>query len=167
MHLLAQTYDFVTLVSEFCSKNDIFLVVDAISSFLANPLNMVEDNIDVFITGSQKALACPPGISIIVLGDKALERVENNECKCMYFDLKDMLINGVRGQTPFTPAVRVIIELEEIVKRFEEKGIEYDAKRDEYLKSLGLTILRYSNYDVNTNFYGVCTDIRRKLLNHD
>ena len=61
---------------------------------------------------------------------------------------------------------KIVIELDGS-QHFEEKGIEYDAKRDEYLKSLGLTILRYSNYDVNTNFYDVCTDIRRKLLNHD
>ena len=57
---------------------------------------------------------------------------------------------------------KLIIELDGS-QHFEEKGIEYDAKRDEYLKSLGLTVLRYSNYDVNTNFYGVCTDIATKL----
>ena len=61
---------------------------------------------------------------------------------------------------------KIVIELDGS-QHFEEQGIEYDAKRDGYLKSLGLTVLRYSNYDVNTNFYGVCTDIRRKLLNHD
>ena len=57
---------------------------------------------------------------------------------------------------------KVVIELDGS-QHFEEKGIEYDAKRDEYLKSLGLTILRYSNYDVNTNFYGVCTDIMKNI----
>ncbi|MBR4448276.1 alanine--glyoxylate aminotransferase family protein [Methanobrevibacter sp.] len=118
------------LISEFCNKNNIFLVVDAISSFLANPLNMVEDNIDVFITGSQKALACPPGISIIVLGDKALKRVENNECKCMYFDLKDMLNNGIRGQTPFTPAVTILLQINARLKEIKNKGgVEEEIKR--------------------------------------
>lgn len=43
------------------------------------------------LTGSQKALACPPGISVIVLSPKALARIENNNPKCMYFDLKDAL----------------------------------------------------------------------------
>jgi aspartate aminotransferase-like enzyme len=122
-------YD-LDLISEFCTKNDIFLVVDAISSFLANPLNMLENNIDVFITGSQKALACPPGISIIVLGQKALERVENNECKCMYFDLKDMLINGVRGQTPFTPAVTILLQINARLKEIKSQGgVEAEIKR--------------------------------------
>ena len=57
---------------------------------------------------------------------------------------------------------KIVIELDGS-QHFEDKGIENDAKRDEYLKSLGLTVLRYSNYDVNTNFYGVCTDIAKKL----
>ena len=57
---------------------------------------------------------------------------------------------------------KIVIELDGS-QHFEDKGIEYDTKRDAYLKSLGLTVLRYSNYDVNTNFYGVCTDIATKL----
>ena len=57
---------------------------------------------------------------------------------------------------------KIIIELDGS-QHFEEQGKEYDAKRDEFLNSLGLTVLRYSNYDVNTNFYGVCTDIMRHL----
>lgn len=118
------------LISDFCQKNDIFLVVDAISSFLANPLNMVEQKIDVVITGSQKALACPPGISIIVLSEKALKRVENNKCKCMYFDLQDALKNGERGQTPFTPAVSILIQINKRLKEIKNQGgVESEIKR--------------------------------------
>ena len=57
---------------------------------------------------------------------------------------------------------KTVIELDGS-QYFEEKGIEHDIKRDGYLKSLGLTILRYSNYDVNSNFYGVCTDIMKHI----
>ena len=118
------------LISDFCQKNDIFLVVDAISSFLANPLNMVEQKIDVVITGSQKALACPPGISIIVLSENALKRVEFNKCKCMYFDLQDALKNGERGQTPFTPAVSILIQINERLKEIKNQGgVESEIKR--------------------------------------
>ena len=59
-------YD-INLISEFCKRNNIFLIVDAISCFLADPFDMEKHGIDVMITGSQKALACPPGISIITL----------------------------------------------------------------------------------------------------
>lgn len=118
------------LISDFCQKNDIFLVVDAISSFLANPLSMSEQKIDVVITGSQKALACPPGISIIVLSKNALKRVENNECKCMYFDLKDALKNGERGQTPFTPAVSILLQINARLNEIEHSGgVEVEIKR--------------------------------------
>ena len=118
------------LISDFCQKNDIFLVVDAISSFLANPLNMMEQKIGVVITGSQKALACPPGISIIVLSENALKRVDNNRCKCMYFDLQDALRNGERGQTPFTPAVSILIQINERLNEIKNQGgVESEIKR--------------------------------------
>ena len=122
-------YD-LELISKLCRENNIFLIVDAISSFLANPLNMEEQNIDVVITGSQKALACPPGISVIVLGPNALKRVENNQCKSMYFDLKDMLKNGERGQTPFTPAVTILLQINQRLKEIKKQGgVESEIKR--------------------------------------
>ena len=124
------------LISEFCKKNNIFLVVDAISSFLANPLNMTKQKIDVVITGSQKALACPPGISIIVLSENALKRVENNKCKCMYFDLQDALKNGERGQTPFTPAVSILLQINARLKEIKNQGgVESEIKRISALAS--------------------------------
>lgn len=122
-------YD-IDLISEFCKKNNLLLVVDAVSSFLANDLNMAEHGVDVVITGSQKALACPPGIAIIVLSKKAIERVENNKCKSMYFDLEDMLVNGIRGQTPFTPAITVILQINARLNQLKnDGGIEAEVKR--------------------------------------
>ncbi|MBE6491268.1 MAG: alanine--glyoxylate aminotransferase family protein [Methanobrevibacter sp.] len=114
-------YD-LDMISDFCKKNNLLLVVDAISSFLADSLNMTEQKIDVVITGSQKALACPPGIAIITLSKEALKRVENNTCKSMYFDFNDMLINGIRGQTPFTPAITVILQLNARLKQIKNNG---------------------------------------------
>jgi len=114
-------YD-INLISEFCKKNGMLLIVDAISSFLADDLDMATLGIDVVITGSQKALACPPGISIIVLSERALARVNNNECKCMYLDLKNALLNGERGQTPFTPAVGILRQINFRLKQIDMNG---------------------------------------------
>lgn len=126
-------YD-LDLISEFCTKNNIFLVVDAISSFLANPLNMTKQNIDVVITGSQKALACPPGISIVVLGQEAFKRIENNQSKSMYLDLKNMLKNGERGQTPFTPAVTILLQINARLNQIKRNGgVEAEIKRTKIL----------------------------------
>ena len=114
-------YD-IDIISDFCKRNNIFLVVDSISSFLCDPLNMEAHGVDVLITGSQKALACPPGISVIVLSSKAVKRVNENNVKSLYFDLKLALKNGERGQTPFTPAVGVLLQINERLKEIEENG---------------------------------------------
>ena len=114
-------YD-MNLISAFCRRNHLFLIVDAISSFLADEFQMQELGVDVMITGSQKALACPPGISVIVLSEKAIERVEANKPKCMYLDLKSALKNGERGQTPFTPAVGILRQIHARLKQIEADG---------------------------------------------
>ncbi|MDO4473062.1 MAG: aminotransferase class V-fold PLP-dependent enzyme [Eubacteriales bacterium] len=118
------------MISEFCKRNQMFLVVDAISSFLADEFDMKEFGVDVMITGSQKALACPPGISMIVLSVKAVERVESNRPKCMYLDLKSALKNGERGQTPFTPAVGILRQIHARLKEIESAGgVETEIKK--------------------------------------
>lgn len=99
------------LIARFCRRNGLFLVVDAISSFLADEFCMADWGVDVMITGSQKALACPPGISVMVLSPRAVERIEGNQVRSLYFDLKGALKNGERGQTPFTPAVGTLLQI--------------------------------------------------------
>ena len=103
-------YD-MDLISSFCRKNNLFLIVDAISSFLADAFDMTKYGADIMLTGSQKALACPPGISIMVLGPKALDRIAKSKAPCYYLDLKSALKNGERGQTPFTPAVGILRQI--------------------------------------------------------
>ena len=114
-------YD-IDMISDFCKRNGMFLLVDSISSFLADEFNMEKLGVDVMLTGSQKALACPPGVSVIVLSPKAIARIENNNPKCMYFDLKDALKNGERGQTPFTPAVGILRQINARLKEIDAEG---------------------------------------------
>lgn len=122
-------YD-MELIKKFCQKNNLFLIVDAISSFLADKLDMSDLGIDIVITGSQKAIACPPGISIICLSEKAVTRVNNSDKKCMYLDLKSALDNARRGQTPFTPAVGILIQINERFKQIElNGGVEQETKK--------------------------------------
>lgn len=110
------------LIADFCHRNGLFLVVDAISSFLADPIDMEKLGADVLITGSQKALACPPGISVMMLSPRAVQRIENNHVRSMYFDLKNALKDGERGQTPFTPAVGTLLQIHARLKAIEDMG---------------------------------------------
>lgn len=110
------------MLGEFCRKNKMFYVCDCVSSFLADPFNMEHCGADVMITGSQKVLACPPGISIIVLAPRAVERVTTRKVKSMYFNLADVLKNMERGQTPFTPAVGILRQINTRLKEIEAAG---------------------------------------------
>lgn len=110
------------LIGRYCKEQGLLLIVDNISSFLCDEFNMTEIGADVMITGSQKALACPPGVSIIVLSPRALARVEKNDPKSLYFDLKDALKNQERGQTPFTPAVQILLQINARLKGIAKSG---------------------------------------------
>lgn len=114
-------YD-MELVSNFCKCGNLFLLVDAISGFLADKISMKQFGIGAMITGSQKALALPPGMSIIVMSKEAVYRCKTKNVKSLYFNLADALKNGDRGQTPFTPAVGILLQLNEKLKRIEKEG---------------------------------------------
>lgn len=114
-------YD-INLVSDFCKRNGCFLIVDTISTFLCDPFDMAVLDAGVMITGSQKALACPPGIAVMALAPSALKRIDNNKCCCQYFDLKIALKNQERGQTPWTPAVGVLRQINVRLKEIDAAG---------------------------------------------
>lgn len=114
-------YD-MKLISDFCKKNKLFLIVDCISSFLADPFDMEELEADIMIAGSQKALACPPGIALMVLAPSAQERIKRTKCICQYLDLKLALKNQERGQTPWTPAVGILRQINIRLREIEAAG---------------------------------------------
>ena len=105
----------IDLVSDFCKRNKCFLIVDTISTFLCDPFDMTSLDAGVMITGSQKALACPPGIAVMV-------RIEHTQCCCQYLDLKLALKNQERGQTPWTPAVSVLRQINARLKEIDAIG---------------------------------------------
>lgn len=110
---------------------EIFLIVDAISSFLCDPIDMQALGIDVLVTGSQKALALPPGLAVLVLSPKAVAAVQRPEHRpgSYYFDLAPYLRDGARGQTPFTPAVGIIYQLQERLKELARIGVDEQVRR--------------------------------------
>lgn len=57
---------------------------------------------------------------------------------------------------------KIVIELDGS-QHYEDVGMEKDKKRDEFLNSLGIRVLRYSNSDVNQRFEGVCEDILNNI----
>lgn len=125
---IGKLYD-MQLISEFCRRNQLFLIVDAISSFLADPFHMEQLGVDIMITSSQKALAVPPGISILIMSSKAVQRVKSHQVHSMYFDLTNALQNMERGQTPFTPAVGTLLQIHARLRQLTVTGVEQENSR--------------------------------------
>ena len=119
-----QLYD-IKLLSDFCKRKGMYLVVDAISSFLCDEFDMAGNNVDVMIASSQKGACISPGLSMVVLSKRIIEeRVANNNIKSLYFNFNDYFKNFERGQTPYTPAVGICIELSASMKMIERVGLE-------------------------------------------
>lgn len=118
-----QLYD-LNMVSDFCKQNNLYLMVDAISSFLCDPYNVSQYNVDATIVSSQKGLCLAPGLSIITLSKRIVkDKVLNIDPKSLYFNFKDYITNISRGQTPFTPAVGVCFELNDMLKFILKRGV--------------------------------------------
>ena len=118
-----QLYD-IEMLADFCHRNHLLFVVDAISSFLADAFDFSEYNVDAVIISSQKALALSPGLSTVVLSERALRRVEKQEKRSIYFDFNLYLKDIVRGQTPFTPAVGILLEMDARIREIMKTGVE-------------------------------------------
>lgn len=114
-------YD-IDLIADFCRRNHLFLIVDAVSAFLADDFSVAKHDIGIMITGSQKALAVMPGVSLITLSPEGISRVEHNKVHAFYFDLKPYLKDGERGQTPFTPAVSTLLQIRARMEKIMQNG---------------------------------------------
>lgn len=143
-------YD-IELISEFCKKNNLFLVVDAISSFLADEIDVNKYGIDILIIGSQKALGLHPGISILVLSEKAQNRVYKSVEKSYYLSLKLGLENAKRGQTPFTPAVGIILQLNSKLKTIEKIGVKKYIENTNYIAKIFREQIKKYGFKLVTN----------------
>ena len=110
-------------ISRICHKYNVSLVVDVISTFLAEELNMDDLDIDICITSTQKGLNIPPGLSVLFLS-KRLANYEFNH-RGYYWDFDDNLNNLKRGQTPFSPATILYLQLHARLKQLQEDGGEY------------------------------------------
>ena len=110
-------------VGELAQRHDAVFIVDGISSIGGNEFLTDDWKIDIAITGSQKALAVPPGLAIVSVSPKAEERFEAKSAS-YYADLKAHLKSARKSpvQTPYTPAVPLFFALQEALHMASEEG---------------------------------------------
>lgn len=116
-----QLYD-LDKISALCHKYNMSLVVDVISTFLAEPLSMDRYDIDICITSTQKGLNIPPGLSILFFSKKLDGYAWNH--KGYYWDFDDNFSNLKRGQTPFSPATILYLQLNARLRQLKAEGGE-------------------------------------------
>ncbi len=100
-------------------------IVDSVSGLGVTECRTDDWNIDLCVTGSQKALMLPPGLAFVSVSAKARRRIEQDPLpRVFYFDLKKYLANLPTGDTPFTPAHTLIRALRLSLQRLRAEGIE-------------------------------------------
>ncbi len=117
-----QLYD-IEMLAGFAKRNNMMFIVDAISTFLADEYNMQKHGIDATIISSQKGLCLSPGMAIVAFSRRMIDKINAAEkTPSKYFDFKDYLVNIPRGQTPYTPPVCVMFELQDMLAMIEKEG---------------------------------------------
>lgn len=99
-------------------------VVDGITAVGAMEMRMDEWGIDVCVTGSQKGLMIPPGLSFIALSERAWKRVDLSRLPKYYFSLTKARESLKSNDTPWTPAVSLLIGVDVALEMIRAEGIE-------------------------------------------
>src|ERR671937_2050243 len=105
------------------------LLVDSVSGAGAAELEIDEWGIDVCVTASQKAWGAPPGVAMITMSENAWKAYERSNLPKAYFDLATYKTALEKGATPATPAVSVVIALQESLRLMAEEGLEAIIRR--------------------------------------
>src|SRR3954462_10934663 len=137
---------------------EVALIVDTVSSFSAVPTPMDELGIDVLLTGSQKALALPPGFSLFSVSEKAFARGEQQKDRGYYFDFLEFKKNQESDMTPTTPSIAHIHALESklddifaegLTNRY-ERHVRTNALVHDWVQSRGFNFFAADGYRSKT-----------------
>jgi len=103
---------------------DVVLIVDSITGIGAVECKTDEWGLDVVMTGSQKGLMLPPGLAACTVSKKAWKAYERSTLPKFYFDWMSYQKNVAKDTTPFTPAVTLVLGLNEALKMIKDEGID-------------------------------------------
>ena len=107
------------VVREF---DDVLFLVDAVTSMSGSPVETDAWGLDFVFTGSQKALALPPGLALGVASPRMLERAKTLPARGLYFDLPSFEAATAKFQPTNTPAISLFYALEVQLERVEQEG---------------------------------------------
>jgi alanine-glyoxylate transaminase/serine-glyoxylate transaminase/serine-pyruvate transaminase len=139
-------------------RHPALLLVDVVSSLASIDFRFDEWGVDVALTGPQKGLMLPPGMTLLAVSDRAVRASQSAKCPRAYWDWAPVLERNRRGEYPYTPATSLLFGIREAIAILEEEGLPAVFARHSRLaeacrravKALGLELLcrdpaRYSS----------------------
>lgn len=117
-------YNDIEKISAARGDHPAIMIVDGVSSLAALDLKMDAWNLDVVLSGSQKAFMVPPGLGLMAFSERAYEVYQKNTNAHYYWDIGKSLKFQEKGETPFTPPVTIYFGLQEALKMMQEEGLE-------------------------------------------
>ena len=126
---------------------EVLLIVDTVSSFSAVEINMDALRIDVLLTGAQKALALPPGFSLLSVSEKAFARAEKIPNRGYYFDFLEFKKQQADWMTPSTPSIGHIFALRSKLDEILEEGLQQRFDRHAKTNALVHDWVRRAGFD--------------------
>jgi alanine-glyoxylate transaminase/serine-glyoxylate transaminase/serine-pyruvate transaminase len=115
------------------ARHPALLMVDAVSSLAAMDYRHDEWGVDVAVSGSQKGLMLPPGLSLVALSQKALAAAKTAKMRRSYWSWEDMLASNTTGSFPYTPPIGHLLGLAEAINMLLEEGLDNVFARHERL----------------------------------
>ncbi len=127
--------------------DDVVLIVDTVSSFSVVPMDFDALGVDVLLTGSQKALALPPGLALFAVSERAMTRAETMPDRGYYFDFLEFRKNQAKDMTPSTPCIHTIFGLRQKLAEIEAEGAKNRFARFARLNALAHEWIRGSGFE--------------------
>lgn len=143
----------IKAIKEAMGNHPALIMVDGVSSLGATDLRMDEWNLDVVVSGSQKAYMIPPGLSFLAFNEKALEVHKKNTNPRFYWDVTSGLKYLEKGQTPYTPAVSLFFGLDEALKMLFEEGLDNVFIRHQNYKEMVRAAVKEMGLELFTDDY--------------
>ncbi len=106
------------------ARHPALFMIDAVSSLASMELKQDEWEVDVVVSGSQKGLMLPPGLSFNSISEKALAANKSARLDRSYWDWQQMLKDNASGYFPYTPATTLLYGLKEAMAMLHEEGLE-------------------------------------------
>ncbi|MGI8605490.1 MAG: pyridoxal-phosphate-dependent aminotransferase family protein [Verrucomicrobiales bacterium] len=125
---------------------EVMIIVDTVSSFSAVATPLDSWGVDVILSGSQKALALPPGLSLFTASAAAMGRAASINSRGYYFDFLEFAKNGENNMTPSTPCLSLIYGLRHRLKAMLDEGLENRYRRHAELNELTAAWVRKNGF---------------------